>query len=213
MAFDLIIIRISQASVLIPLYFGLLNYNKLNRSYKIFVYYFVLSVLIEIAASIVKNHLGNNLFILHIFVPIEFIFFAYLFYEYFESRRIKIYIYFAILLLISCAVVNVVFNGFKEHNSLPRSLESIFLILLTLGYFYQYFRDNNEVFVYLQPMFWLCSGVLIYYSIDFFSFMLINQLLKQNFEIAQLSKMIHAFINIIAYVFYALSFKCFQKMK
>lgn len=204
--------KISQASVLIPLITGLLFYRRLTKPFKIFVYYFLLAALVEIAASLAGVYLGNNLFLLHFFIPLEFAAFVYLYYQYFSAPTIRKGILYVSILFLGLVIVTIILSGLNTHNSLARSFESIFLIILALSYFYQYFKSNSEVPVYTQPMFWLSSGILIYFSIDFFSFMLINQLIKRNIEMAYLSKMIHVFINIVAYVFYTISFRCFQKM-
>jgi len=211
MSIWVVLTKVSQVSVLIPLITGIVFYKKLSKSFKFFVFYFSIAVIAECAASLSGLYLGNNLFILHFFIPLEFAFFSCVFYLYFFSRRIKRLIFLVFILFVCLALIELIITGLWNHNSITRSFESVFLIWYSLIYFYQYFKSNNEIPVYIQPMFWFSSGVLIYFSIDFFSFMMINQLLKRNIEIAYLSKMIHVFINIIAYLFYTMSFRCFQK--
>jgi hypothetical protein len=208
-----VLAKISQASVIIPIIIGLLFYKGLNRSFKVFFFYFPIAAIFEVTAALSKYYNGHNLFLLHLFIPIEFVFFIYPFYIYFTSSFIKKgIIVISILFFVGC-ILNTLYFGMLNYNSIPRSFESIFLIFLSLCYFYQFFNTNNEIQVYTQPMFWLSSGILIYFCIDFFSFMMINLLLKKDMEMAYISKTIHAIINIIGYLLYSISFRCFQKIK
>ena len=66
-------------------------------------------------------------------------------------------------------------NTFPSH---ARYSESILLILLSLTYFYKVFTELKVEKLWEEGMFWLSTGLLIYYSGTLILFLSSNYLLK-----------------------------------
>jgi len=63
-----------------------------------------------------------------------------------------------------------------EYPSVSNTASSIFLIILSLIYFYQLLYPEKFVYIEKQGLFWVNAGVLFYSSVNIFLFMLFSQI-------------------------------------
>jgi len=203
-------IKISQFSVLIPLITGLRYYRKLNGGFKVFVWYFGFALGMELLSMLANELFCNNLFLMYFLVPYEFMFFAYVF-CFPNNGLFKKVATTAGGILGIALIADLSIYGFLGAPSVSRSIESALLILLALRYFYFYFKGNSIAPVYRQPLFWFSSGVLVYFGIDFFTFMMSNVLLENNESVARMAKVLHGVLNIVSYIFFMVSFQWSRK--
>jgi len=211
--FNYLYIKSSQASILIPLITGLRFYGALDRKFKILLLYFFISGTTEIIASNMKIIFSNNMPLLHIFTIIEFFLFATIYYIYFSNHQLakRMIAISSFLFLLSAVLDATYFNGFWRSNTISHSVESIILVMFSLLYFFSFFKEISEEEVWKKSMFWLSSGVVIYFSINIFLFMLANYLLKKNYNLVDQGYNMHAFINIFVNIIFAISFICLRK--
>jgi hypothetical protein len=207
---DVIFIYISQASVLIPFITGLRYIKYLSKSFTFLLYFFALSVLTEIGVLF----MSNNMLLLHIFTGVEFFALGYMYYSFFKGKILFLNEAFVII-TISFAFIFVVdltwFNDSESFNTLSRPYESLMMVALSLLFYYLFIKNELEKVLWEQPMYWLSTGVLIYFSTGIFLFMLSNLLLKGNQDIVDKGYGIHAGVNIICNILYAMSYRCFRK--
>lgn len=206
-------IKISQASILLPIIGGLIFYYKLDRKFKLFFWFFVSCALFEIQATVSKKILGNNMPGLHLYTLIEFCVFSVAFYWSFQktallSKLLYINTFFFLTLAIIDATL---INGIWAPNTVSRTYSSISLVSYALVFFYQFFKNNMRYYTWEIPMFWIGVGVLVYFSLNIFYFMLNRYLIENTIYTANLSLLSHAGINIISNILYARSFLCFKK--
>lgn len=207
------LITASQVSILIPTLAGIYYYRNLNRPFRLLVYFFVLCIGFEIGASILGEIYKNNMPLLRVFTVTEYFFIIQVYYYYFAHRasiRKVIIVLSAALLLLAIADAFIIGNIWSGSSN-TRTYEGIILVLLSLSYFYEFFLRNFDVEVWKQPMFWLSTAVLIYFSLNIFFFMLMNYMFKSNQQMAGLAIHIHAIVNIFANIIYAQAFRCFRK--
>jgi hypothetical protein len=208
-----VLIKLSQASVLIPLAVGLGYYKYLNQYFRIFLLYFVVAFGVELLAVWATANLGYNVFLLYGLIPFEFAVFIYVFFSAFtDNDKLKKMILAGSVLFLLAVALDLNIHGIFMHPSISRTFESVFLIILALQYFYNFFKHNVTA-VYKQPLFWFSAGVLVYFAVDFFTFMMINVFIEKNESVAYLSKLLHALVNIISYLFYTIAFRCFRKQQ
>ncbi|MDZ4756526.1 MAG: hypothetical protein SGJ10_00120 [Bacteroidota bacterium] len=156
---------------------------------------------------------SNNMPLLHIFTIIEFFLFATIYYIYFSNHQLakRMIAISSFLFLLSAVLDATYFNGFWRSNTISHSVESIILVMFSLLYFFSFFKEISEEEVWKKSMFWLSSGVVIYFSINIFLFMLANYLLKKNYNLVDQGYNMHAFINIFVNIIFAISFICLRK--
>ncbi|MDP1728532.1 MAG: hypothetical protein Q8M15_17235 [Bacteroidota bacterium] len=204
-------IKISQASVLIPIIAGLLFYKRINTPFKWLTWFFILSAFVEIiSVKIIHRGQHNNMPLLHLYTLIEFIAFGYMYYVYFKDRnRLKYFPVITLFTFIIIAGIDAIWiNGIWLPNTVARSFECMVLVLLALMYYYLFFKESFDQVVWKQSMFWLSTGVLFYFAINEPFFMLYNFFLSNHSDMAKLGLNIHAVINIFTNILFAISFTC-----
>lgn len=135
-----------------------------------------------------NKEMGNyfNLF----YVPIEYLF-IYLFFRTIYSSKSSVYfLNYSLLLFLAFWGVSSYYIPVSTFNSILNGIESLFIIILTLFYFYEEIRKPQSLFIYSQPHFWGVIGFFLFFSGSFFVF-----LYKQTYKQEELFREQYAFIH------------------
>lgn len=207
-------IKLSQASVLLPVATGIAAYKKLPLPFKVLFYFFVASIGFEAQASILKRVYHNNMPGLHLFTLVEFLVFTTVFYHHFRKNSpLRLFTGINTIIFLVVWPADAFFiNGLWHSNSLSRSYSSVSMIGYTLVYFFFLFRKDMPEYRSDHPMFWISTGALLYFGANTFYFMLANYFIIDTAP-AEYSVAFHAVINIISNLLYAQSFRCFRKQE
>lgn len=65
-----------------------------------------------------------------------------------------------------------------QFNSYGRSGECVLIIVLSLLLFYQFYRDEDDIFIERSPLFWINVSLITYFSGALFSFLLSEKILS-----------------------------------
>lgn len=101
-------------------------------------------------------------------------------------------------------------DGLLSFPSFANSFLSVVFTLLSLLYFYQLLTASEFVHIEKQPMSWINSGVLIYFGINIFLFMLFDKFVKHAEDDVWI---IHDLTNVVANIFYSIGFLCQNQRK
>lgn len=206
----IIFITLSQASVFLPVIAGYTYYKKLDTAFRLLFYFFVLSVFFEIQTNISIHLYHNNMPGLHLFTFLEMLAFSAVYLFYFKKKMpyVQPLISLNTIVYVIAAIAGVGINGIWAPNSISRTYSSVSLTCYVLIFFYDLFVSDIKLYCWQYPMFWISIGVLIYFSVNLFYFMLINYLIKNAAFTGQISLFTHAAINIIANCLFARAFTC-----
>jgi hypothetical protein len=157
-------------------------------------------------AITIKMHVVNNLHIIRLFLVICLLFFSAIYYNAFFSRVLKKTVVILSALVLLVMIVNVVFiDAIKDYPALPHTVLNIVLIFYSLAYFYQLLSRQEFVHIEKQGLFWINAGVLFYFSINIFLFMLFSRIVQAGEEDYLL---IQSVTNIIANLLYTVGLLC-----
>ena len=93
--------------------------------------------------------------------------------------------------------------GFETFNTYARPIGNILFIFFAISYYYKLLKDLKVRYLERNPMFWINTGILIYFSGSLFLFIFSNYILK-NVQLNILFWAIHAGLNIFIHIFYAI---------
>jgi len=115
-----------------------------------------------------------------------------------------------IIILTGVALLIVLFNlifieSIWEFPSISNTVLSVLLIFFSLAYFYQLLNRQEFIHIEKQGLFWINAGVLFYFSINLFLFMLFKRIISAHLEEYY---MIHNIVNIIANILYSVGLLC-----
>ncbi|WP_296623473.1 hypothetical protein [Marivirga sp.] len=124
---------------------------------------------------------GRNYIYILIYILIETLLFLYFFYELLKKRGILVLImllFFLITFVLELFFKNPVYDLF----TFSLTIRCLIFIILSLYYFYQIYTLEADIFKTEAPQFWYNVGILIYFSLAFFPFLLATEILIEVFD-------------------------------
>jgi hypothetical protein len=207
LSFFRILMYISIASILLPNIGGIIVFRRLDAEGKKILFFFGTFFLVELAIACLAFQKINNMPIFNILTPIEYGFYAYLFYTNTIQDKVKKGIKYASIFFFVFAIFALFFiRSIMDFNSETRVLEALLLVFFSLVYFSELSKSIQSVNtnIYKIPMFWMGIGILFYFTGNFFLFLMYR-------EVDQISPTlwsIHSIINISSNLLFMFSFLC-----
>ncbi len=200
-------IEVSSFSPLLPFIVALLLLLKNNnRQFKL-LFLFILSTVAIEAAGQITVYLGtsNNIWLQHLYSPIEFSILAAIYYQSFKRKYFKRSILVSTCLFILFSIGNAVFGeGIMQMNSMVKMVENVLLISIAILYFYKVANDLSITYLDRDPVFLLSCALLIVKSGSTMSSIMFNAALAESYDAARICISIILVLNIffnIALVF------------
>lgn len=177
-----------------------------------FIPFLLLTVTVEFIGYLsVYYNLGNkNYRIYNIFNLVEFVFYAFLFYNNFKIQILKKLSIAFIPLLIAFSLINYLFfQGIDHFHTYTLLFGSFFMVFFCCCYFYEWvLPDQISQNLLKQSFFWICVGLLLFYL----GSVIINALFEylRSSDMLQEGKKIYTLINkslnIVLYTSFSISF-------
>ncbi len=198
---------ISGATILLPLVAGCLRYKKLSVSMHILLLLLLYSSINTAVTSWLAIKGINNLLFINIFTLVELTLLGWVFHRVFESRGLKGFTMVAILACAAFSVINLFFiQGLSAINSYSLALGSMLLTVLALLFYYKIFREEKVQRLERYPLFWLSSGVLLYFAGNLFVFLFSSYVLSDSPNALYAEWSIHSVLYIMTNLIYTAAF-------
>lgn len=187
---------------------GVYTYKRLAKPTKMLFWLLVYTFVSELVALYIRKTVGNNVFIYHIFNPIQYSLLTYAFYLELRHR----FMLYSIFLFWVFAIVNGIFwepflTMFCANLSMTKSILTTVWALL---YFYELLENVNEHKFLDYPLVWLSIGLLIF-NANLVGLGLFN-LLNQNNPTTLLLSNVRSFTNYVLYSSFIGAFFCHQNL-
>ena len=200
---------------LISLLISLFLFTKSNKKkyLKLFPYYLLLTLIIELLGEVLNKRKVHNLWLYNFFTTLEFVFYVWVIRE--IIRDIKVKKIFSIILIAypSCALVNIVFIQRINHfHSYTYALGCLLIVASCIYYFYELFLMPHSVKLLQQPAFWICSGLLFFYTFTFPIYGLTNFVLSLPKVIIRNLENVIMILNVFLYSMFSIAFLCRIRM-
>lgn len=198
-------------SILIPIFFGLINFKQLCDGSKLLFYYLLSSGLINLAAILlVRFGVKNNLPLLHLYTIVEAVLILSYIRTLFDDDRIKkIILYTTILFPLLCIVNFSFIQSIFTFNTYTRPLEAILITFFCMLYLYKNGVTENWL---KKPYSWFNMGILIYFPVACIIFILSNYMVfvGKNKILNSMIWDIHAALSMLMYLLWAKGFSLFK---
>ena len=207
------ILRITEAVACVT---GFLAWRRIKNSYwRWFPFYLAFIVLSEFIGTYTsKHHMEhlNKLFFNYLEIPTEFLFFFWLFYQSFKEASYKrlpvicagIYIF---SWLFDLFVLRVYFSGQRFwFDSLSSTMGNLLLLILILRYFIQLVTTNEILSFRSDMLFWVSTGLLLFYLGTFPFFGLYNVFARGDQDLFLTYKYVMFVLNSLMYLSFTFSF-------
>ena len=208
MSIAIVLRDISAISGIFPVIAALYNYRQLDSVLKLMALFCLLSIIPDFVGLITTslNIVFNDLFLIHLFDMMAVIFFTLIYQRAFYKPVFKKMTLIFGITSLAAMVFNVIFiESIQSYPSVSNTILSVLLIILSLVYFYEMLSRQEFTYIEKQGMFWINSGVLFYYAITIFLFMLYKKMSdadKPNYYMMQ------SVMNIIANLIFSVGLLC-----
>lgn len=145
-----------------------------------FLYFFIRSS---------DKELGNYFNLLY--NPLEYLLIYYFFRTIYQLPSSKKFLNISLFVFWTFWFASSLFVPIYLFNSYGNGVESIFVIILTLIYFFEELKKPQALFIYSQPQFWGVIGFFLFFAGSFFVF-LYKQTHKQDQAFFEQYRYIHA---------------------
>lgn len=156
----------------------------------------------------------QNAWIFNISIPIEYLFFAFVFYSYYKKR---IYRTLALAFMIFYSVYAVwysVMNDISIFNIYYLLIGSFGMITLSVLYFYDQYSRTDTGNIWSEPMFWIATGVFLFNAGEFSYNFLLKYIAKNRLDPGLvLFKSINNNLVKLFYLLIAVGFICLRITK
>lgn len=205
------ILRFSQVISLLPVLVGAIYFYRLTFPFRVFFWYSILCAFTELIAALYAEYFENNMPLLHIFTVIEFLVLSTVYLLFMYKRIIARRIIAGLMMIfILGAILDAAYiNGTSKFNSISHSLESFILVGYALFYYGITFKEMKPLIIWKDPMFWVSTGILVYFSLNMFFFLLFN-LIQTDEMNPQNIAILHSVLNALSYFLYTKAFLCFK---
>lgn len=201
----------SSASVLLPLIISIIYYKRLNKELKVLSVFFFFVAVVEIITTVMSVCRINNLWVMNIFTLIEGGVLILLIGKWYESKKMFLVAvtYLSIYVAYWCYTTFLI-DGIFVFNTKEMSIKAIILIFLS-GYLLIKISMADEIQLLSNYLFWICSGILIYFLVSLVVFSSADFILDDKYRAMRYTWTIHSIINIIANLLYFYAFICYRK--
>ena len=148
----------------------------------------------------------HNITFFHTFVIAQLFLFSAIYYTSFDSPRVKKAIQGITFIFLLLTLIILTLNSFQEFNPSVKGVQNLIILSYSILYFYHLSDRLPTQRLELLPMFWINSGVLLYFAGTLLVFTLKEYLgSKEGKYIIDLWDF-HLFLNVILNVLFAIGF-------
>ena len=180
------VVSIAELITLLPILIGLFYFHSSKRDIRFLVIFFICFFIRDIFSNKLADVKETNLFLYNFFSFIELLFLALIFYA---NDRIHSVKYKRIIIIgVSLAlIVNLFFYSTNDFSPGNFTIVRLYGIVITITFFGQILSEVSIKNILTYSMFWIVSGLLLYFCGTFFIFLLSDKVLsgKAKHEIFQ----------------------------
>jgi hypothetical protein len=134
-----------------------------------FAPFLIVSLLVDIVGRYMSWHQIVNHWLFNLFTAGEFLFYSYIFLRLIESPKWKKVIVYSILIYPLLFVANLLWvEGFIHFHTITYRIGSVMVVLWCYLYFRQLMRSPGYTTVTRNPVFWISTGLMFFYTGFFF---------------------------------------------
>jgi hypothetical protein len=176
---------------------------------RLFPLFLLLSGIIEIIAFYLLTRRTPPVTLYNLFIPFEFLFYFYILREIIQNTRVKRIIFSVSWLFLLLVILNFLFiQKIADFKSITYALVCLLIVASCIYYFYAVFQLPHSVKLVRQPAFWICSGLLFYYTCSFPIYGLTNFVKKAPPVILKNIGVIIFLLNVFLYSSFTIAFLC-----
>ncbi len=209
------ILKINALTNFIAFIVGLIYFKYFPKEIKIVFFFVTFGVFTEIFTRIYKHFwMQNTGPIGHFYFPVAFFIMGIFFLAILKDFIKPVYILTLIILFEVFSLINVLFiQDLYEFPSITGSIGAMILFLFSVAFFTKVMTEAKILKLSKEPLIWINSAVLIYYTGNFIFYALLNYANNYSREFALLTVKFFSYINLLFYLLITIGFWKVKKIK
>ncbi|GAB5522226.1 MAG: hypothetical protein Roseis2KO_00980 [Roseivirga sp.] len=205
---------ISSFSVIIPLVIAVTRFKQLSRAQRLLTYLLAISLIVEIIANLLWFQQKRNLVVYNTFAIVHFNFILLIYLNQLGSSwtkplKVLIVLFNAFFLVDTLLLKKLTDFGYYFNSNITTSASLIF-IFLALKYFHKLLKEIKYQKLEKNPLFWISTGLTLYYSGTLILFLLGNQVNQDEaatlyYEIALAAWGLNSLFNLLLNTTYSIA--------
>lgn len=198
-----LITNVSKYSVALPALIGVFVYFRLENTQKVILLLVLISVLSEVSAHILGFTGAGQTVVYYLFTCFEFGLLTYVFAHGIRPFfKPSFFVTIAFFLLFFTVLDMFWISGIAQFNSYSTAVEGLILIFFSLTFFYKTLHELKIRYLEREPLFWISTGVLLYFSSSLFIFLFTNYVNSSTAALFLIWS-VHGIFSILLNVFYS----------
>ncbi|MBU2916195.1 MULTISPECIES: hypothetical protein [Reichenbachiella] len=190
----------------IALLIGAVRFKQQNNIQRKLFALIIITAAVELCSRLLWQYQINNMAVFHVFTVVEFCILTSIYKHELNLLRQNNAIQWIRGAFILFAIANtLLWQDFTIFNSNTLTISSALLIALSVMYFYQLLQQTKYEKLEQNPMFWINSGVLVYFSSCIVLFHVTNELGLEAKQVRELSFSINAIFNVFHYIAFSIA--------
>lgn len=196
---------------------SILHYNTIRDKPLIwFIPFLAFMVVVELSGWYIKNILGaSNSWLYNISIPVEYIFYTFIFYKHYEFAPFKKIAALLLLIIPIGSLINIIaIQGFYNFNTNILLAGCCIMILLCCLFFIDLFKRETEFVLLKEPMFWITTGLLFFNLGEISYNLFFDYIIKHKQDTgAKFFTSINSILVYVLYSFISIAILCTRKYR
>lgn len=176
---------------------------------RLFPFYMIFTAVLGAVITYLSFYGKENTTLFNFFTITTFCFYFFIISQIIHNKKVKRIIIYALLVYPIIAASNILLvHKTNIVLTLSHSLGCLLLVSFSIYYFLELFQLNNSINLLVQPSFWICSGLLFYYSCSFPLFGLLYLLKNPPKIIINNLTIISNLLDVLLYSSFTIAFLC-----
>lgn len=188
----------------------IVNIQQETKGYlRIFPWFLLLTLVVEVTAYYLFLKGEPPITLYNFFTSFEFLFYVYILREIVQNKQVKKIIFNVLWLYLVLLILNFLFiQKIAAFKSITYAIGCLLIVAISIYYFYELFQLPHSGNLSMQPAFWICSGLLFFYTCSFPIYGLTNFVKKAPSVILKNIGLFIIVLNVLLYSSFTIALLC-----
>lgn len=183
--------------------------KKLSDGLKLFPFFLLLTLTVEIRGWQLSEKVLNNADLYNFFSVAAFTYYMYLLMEVVYSKTAKKIILYAMSGYAVISLSNILFiQKINSFHTMTYSIGCLLIVIVSMYYFYELLQVPRSIDLKKEPAFWIAAGLLFFYICTLPILGVLNYLFSFPGVIARSLEEIISILNVLLYSLFTIAFIC-----
>lgn len=204
----MLIIKIASFTNIIAFIIGIFFYKSFPKEIKTIFYFVAFGVLTQLYLKLHQHFIMmNTMPVGHFYFPIAFLILAIFYVQVLKDFIKPVYLYTIIIVFETYCLINSLFiQSLFEYASIEGAVGAMIIFIFSIAWFTKIMIEAKIEKLAVEPLVWINSAILIYYTGSFFYQSLYNLIVNASIDVAILVAKMFSVLNLFFYLIIAIGF-------